>query len=79
MELSELTDDEVCTELGHAVAQLAEARRYLDDVLVEAADRGTIKHPRLMDIIGVRHRQFYNRLRDARFAPDRVTRSDDSQ
>lgn len=70
-ELNAMSDDELVTELERAVAAVARAKWYENKVLVVAAARDSIKNPRLVEALGVRERQFYNRLRDARF---RLTR-----
>lgn len=79
MELNDLTDDELLTELRHAVEAVEEAKRYVDEVLVEGAGRSSIKNPVLGEILGLRERQLYNRLRDARWNHDRLTKSADGQ
>lgn len=62
MDLSELSDDELLSEVKRAQGLLADAERYLDDVLVEGSRRKTLTNAKIAAHAGIHERSFYKAM-----------------
>lgn len=66
MGLTDMTDDELLTELGAAMERLEQAKRDVDQALIACFDRTTLANRRILPYVDCRERMLRYRVAEAR-------------